>query len=119
MDWKEGMEPQHDDDDDDEGSMREEELVEEDAVLRDYQSGVEEVPYSSCSDDNTGPSNKRKERSKQREFDTSYFGKEPYWNADGQVVLEKDMIFIDVFSSRAEVRDYTIETDFKDCEGQK
>ena len=109
------MEPQRgddDDDDDDEGCMCEEEL-------RDYQSGGEEVPYSSCSDDNTGPSNKRKKRSKQREFDTSYFGKEPYWNADGQVVLEKDMIFTDVFSSRAEVRDYTIETDFKDCEGQK
>ncbi|KAG5562515.1 hypothetical protein RHGRI_005292 [Rhododendron griersonianum] len=46
-------------------------------------------------------------------FDTSYYGKEPYVDCEGEVVLEEKMIFADVDAFRSKLRDYTLEKGFK------
>ncbi|KAH7837351.1 hypothetical protein Vadar_012852 [Vaccinium darrowii] len=47
------------------------------------------------------------------EFGTSYNGKEPYVDSEGEVVLEEKMIFVDVDAFRAKLRDYIVEKGFK------
>ncbi|XP_058183001.1 uncharacterized protein LOC131300952 [Rhododendron vialii] len=76
----------------------------DDEGLSDYQSGDDEGSMSSGSDEviEHGAG-----------FDTSYYGKEPYMDCEGEVVLEKKMIFADVDAFRARLRDYTVEKGFK------
>ncbi|KAG5522797.1 hypothetical protein RHGRI_034817 [Rhododendron griersonianum] len=56
----------------------------DDEGLSDYQSGDDEGNMSSGSDEGT---------EHETEFDTSYNGKEPYVDCEGEVVLEEKMIF--------------------------
>lgn len=46
-------------------------------------------------------------------FDSSYFGKEPYFGPEEEVILEEKMLFTNVDSFRASLRDYTMRTGFK------
>ncbi|KAG5542135.1 hypothetical protein RHGRI_021859 [Rhododendron griersonianum] len=76
----------------------------DDEELSDYQSGDDEGNMSSGSDEGTEHGTG---------FDTSYNGKEPYVDCEGEVVLEEKMIFADVDAFRAKLRDYTVEKGFK------
>ncbi|KAF7113214.1 hypothetical protein RHSIM_RhsimUnG0149100 [Rhododendron simsii] len=76
----------------------------DDGELSDYQSGDDEGNMSSGSDEGTEHGTG---------FDTSYNGKEPYVDCEGEVVLEEKMIFANVDAFRAKLRDYTVEKGFK------
>ncbi|XP_058184092.1 uncharacterized protein LOC131301721 [Rhododendron vialii] len=76
----------------------------DDEGLSDYQSSDDEGNMSSGSDEGTEHGTG---------FDTSYNGKEPYVDCEGEVVLEEKMIFADVDAFRAKLRDYTVEKGFK------
>ncbi|KAF7136322.1 hypothetical protein RHSIM_Rhsim08G0160500 [Rhododendron simsii] len=76
----------------------------DDEGLSDYQSGDDEGNISSGSDEVTEHAAR---------FDTSYYGKEPYVDCKGEVVLEEKMIFANVDAFRAKLRDYTVEKGFK------
>ncbi|GFY99670.1 hypothetical protein Acr_13g0010700 [Actinidia rufa] len=110
----------------DEGEMEveevEEDLEEEDHGVnvygfsdedRDWNVAMEPQDVDDGGSLNVGPSTKPKGRSIQREFDTSYYGKEPYLSVDGKLVLEQGIIFTNVQSFTAKLRDYTAEIGFK------
>ncbi|CAL5403478.1 unnamed protein product [Camellia sinensis] len=88
----------------------------DDAELSDYQSGDDEVPYSTTDDDYDDEANCLDDEDMRfpgMEYDGTYNGKEPYMNQDGEVVLEEGMIFPEVNTFRATLRDYTVQTGFK------
>ncbi|XP_028115334.1 uncharacterized protein LOC114313164 [Camellia sinensis] len=88
----------------------------DDAELSDYQSGDDEVPYSSTDDDYDDEADcldDEEMRFPGMKYDGTYNGKEPYMNQDGEVVLEEGMIFPEVNTFRATLRDYTVQTGFK------
>ncbi|KAH7865072.1 hypothetical protein Vadar_001871 [Vaccinium darrowii] len=84
---------------DDAGSLTVE-IIGEDEGLSDYQSRDDEGCNSSGSDDAI---------ESRIGFDTSYGGKEPFLDSEGEVVLEENMIYADVHAFRAKLRDYTVE----------
>ncbi|KAH7856900.1 hypothetical protein Vadar_006704 [Vaccinium darrowii] len=91
---------------DDGGSLVDEiNMEDDDDGLSDYQSGDEGENLSSGSDDEGLRAGAG--------FGTSYNAKEPYLDAEGEVVLEEKMIFTDVDAFRAKLRDYTVEKGFK------
>ncbi|KAL7184762.1 hypothetical protein ACSBR2_026828 [Camellia fascicularis] len=91
-------------------------LGEDDGALSDYQSGDDEMVYDvSTDDDLDDESNYRPKRRnfKGKQFHFGYDDKEPYLNPQGEVVLEKEMIFADVNSFRVALKDYIVEIGFK------
>lgn len=88
----------------------------EDDGLSDYQSGDDEVRYSSSDDEFDGKVDwidNVEIRYPANQFDSTYSGKQPYLNQEGEVILEKGMIFLDVHSFRARLRNYRVQTGFK------
>ncbi|CAL5435989.1 unnamed protein product [Camellia sinensis] len=80
----------------------------DDAELSDYQSGDDEVPYSTIDDDYDDEAdclNDEEMRFLGMKYDGTYNGKEPYMNQDGEVVLEEGMIFPEVNTFRATLKD--------------
>ncbi|GMP81667.1 hypothetical protein CsSME_00036300 [Camellia sinensis var. sinensis] len=64
----------------------------DDNVLSDYQSSDDEVRYSSCDDEFDGKVDWMDDEEIAylgNQFDSTYSGKEPYFNQEGEVVLEK------------------------------
>lgn len=95
------------------GSLSEEEVPIDDidGALSDYQSGDDLGHHSSSSDSEIYvEENEPKVRAG---VDISSIGKEPYTDKEGKLVLERFMVFDDVDSFRAALRDYTIEQGFK------
>ncbi|KAH7865615.1 hypothetical protein Vadar_008928 [Vaccinium darrowii] len=74
--------------------------------LSDYQSRDDEGRYSSDGEAKIESKGKGVAA-------TSSYGKEPYVDGEGEVVLERHMIFEDVNAFRAKLRDYTVEKGFK------
>ncbi|XP_028063588.1 uncharacterized protein LOC114266862 [Camellia sinensis] len=94
----------------------EESNEDDDAKLSDYQSGDDEVPYSTTDDDYDDEADCLDDEEMSfpsMRYDDTYNGKEPYMNQDGEVVLEEGMIFPEVNTFRATLRDYTVQTGFK------
>ncbi|KAL7213864.1 hypothetical protein ACSBR1_026321 [Camellia fascicularis] len=86
------------------------------ATENDYDSTNDAMVYDvSANDDLDDESNYRpKMRNfKGKQFYSSYDDKEPYLNPQGEVVLEKGMIFADVNNFRAALKEYRVETGFK------
>ncbi|KAH7857682.1 hypothetical protein Vadar_015326 [Vaccinium darrowii] len=87
---------------DDGGSLVDEiNMEDDDDGLSDYQSSDEGKNLSSGFDDEGLRAGAG--------FGTSYNAKEPYLDAEGEVVLEEKMIFTNVDAFRAKLRDYTVE----------
>ncbi|KAH7836526.1 hypothetical protein Vadar_002444 [Vaccinium darrowii] len=76
-----------------------------DEEVSDYQSGDDEGRYSS--------EGEAEIVSKGTGVAATSYGKEPYLDGEGEVVLERHMIFEDVNAFRAKLRDYTVEKGFK------
>ncbi|XP_028098382.1 uncharacterized protein LOC114298077 [Camellia sinensis] len=88
----------------------------DDAEFSDYQSGDDEVAYSTTDDDYDDGADCLDDEDMRfpgMKYDGTYNGKEPYMNQDGEVVLEEGMIFPEVNTFRATLRDYTVQTGFK------
>ncbi|KAL7264276.1 hypothetical protein ACSBR1_002269 [Camellia fascicularis] len=88
----------------------------DDVELSDYQSGDDEVAYSTTDDDYDDEADcldDKEIRFPSMKYDGTYNEKEPFMNQDGEVVLKKGMIFPEVNTFRATLRDYTMQTGFK------
>ncbi|KAH7864667.1 hypothetical protein Vadar_032377 [Vaccinium darrowii] len=92
-------------------SLDEEEVTSDDDALSNYQSDDNKGNYESDDDASKGP--KASKALKANYFDSICFGKEPYFGPEGEVILEEGMIFNNVDSVRAALRDYTVRTGFK------
>lgn len=76
-----------------------------DEEVSDYQSGDDEGRYSSEGEGEIV--------SKGKGVAATSYGNEPYLDGEGEVVLERHMIFEDVNAFRAKLRDYIVEKGFK------
>ncbi|KAH7838397.1 hypothetical protein Vadar_025863 [Vaccinium darrowii] len=80
-------------------SMDEEEVTSDDDALSNYQSDDNKGNYES--DDDAAKDPKAHKPLKANYFDSSCFGKEPYFGLEGEVILEEGRIFNNVDSFRA------------------